>query len=114
MENFGIHLEPVRAVFFQIGLFLPRLLVAVLVVLGGWLVAKAVRFAVIKALRAINFHVLTQRSGLDGFLRQGGVAADTTDVFGVLAYWLVILAALLIAFNGLGLTYITDLLARVV
>ena len=34
-------------------------------------------------------------------------------IFGVLAYWLVILASLLIAFNGLGLTYMTDLLGRV-
>jgi hypothetical protein len=42
------------------------------------------------------------------------MAGDTTAVFGVLAYWLVILASLLIAFNGLGLTYITDLLGRVV
>ncbi|MBU2287429.1 MAG: hypothetical protein KKC85_13445, partial [Gammaproteobacteria bacterium] len=39
---------------------------------------------------------------------------DTTSVFAWLVYWLVILAALLIAFNGLGLTYITDLLGRVV
>jgi type IV secretory pathway TrbL component len=35
-------------------------------------------------------------------------------LFGLVAYWLVILATLIIAFNGLGLTYITDLLGRVV
>ncbi|RZI66398.1 MAG: hypothetical protein EOP79_07860, partial [Variovorax sp.] len=114
MENFGIHLEPMRAILFQIGAFLPRLLIAVVVVVAGWLLAKVARFAVVKALRAINFNVLTERSGLDGFLRQGGMAGDTTTIFGVLVYWLVILAALLIAFNGLGLTYITDLLGRVV
>ena len=114
MDNFGIHLEPVRAILFQIGAFLPRLLIAVVVVIAGWLLAKVARFAVVKALRAINFNVLTERSGLDGFLRQGGMAGDTTTIFGVLVYWLVILAALLIAFNGLGLTYITDLLGRVV
>jgi hypothetical protein len=114
MENFGIHLEPVRAILFQIGAFLPRLLIAVVVVIGGWLLAKVARFAVIKALRAVNFNVLTERSGMDNFLRQGGMAGDTTSIFGILAYWLVVLAALLIAFNGLGLTYITDLLGRVV
>ena len=114
MENFGIHLEPMRAILFQIGAFLPRLLIAVVVVVAGWLLAKVARFAVVKALRAINFNVLTERSGLDGFLRQGGMAGDTTTIFGVLVYWLVILSALLIAFNGLGLTYITDLLGRVV
>ncbi len=32
----------------------------------------------------------------------------------MLVYWLVILASLLIAFNGMGLSYITDLLGRIV
>jgi hypothetical protein len=114
MQSLGIYLEPARAILVQIGAFLPRLLIAVVVVIGGWLLAKLARFAVTRALRAVNFNVLTDRAGLDGFLRQGGMAADTTTIFGVLVYWLAILAALLIAFNGLGLTYITDLLARVV
>ncbi len=114
MDSFSMHLEPLRAFLFQMGSFIPRVLLAALVVIAGWLIAKVVRFTVIRALRAINFHVLTERSGIDNFLRQGGLDTDTTGVFGVLAYWLVILAALLIAFNGLGLTYITDLLGRVV
>ena len=37
---------------------------------------------------------------------------DTTTLFGLIAYWLVILAALIVACNGLGLTYITVLLGR--
>lgn len=114
MESLGFQLEPVRAFFVQIGIFLPRLLVGIFIVIIGWLVAKAARFALVKALRAFNFNVLTERAGLDGFLRQGGVESDTTDIFGWLAYWLVILAALLIAFNGMGLTYISELLGRVV
>jgi len=113
MESFGVYLEPLRAILYQTGAFLPRLLIALVVVIGGWMVAKVARFAVTKALRAVNFNILTERSGLDGFLRQGGVSGDTTTIFGTLVYWLVILAALLIAFNGLGLTYITDLLSRV-
>lgn len=114
MENFGIHLEPARAMLFQVGAYMPRILVAVLIVLGGWLLAKAARFAVTRGLRAINFRVLTERAGLDTFLRQGGMQGDTTDIFGLLVYWLVILAALLVAFNGLGLSYVTALLSRVV
>ncbi|MEO6896512.1 MAG: hypothetical protein ABI218_07700 [Caldimonas sp.] len=114
MQSVDILLEPVRAILYQTGAFLPRLLIAAVVVIGGWLVAKVARFAVTKALRAVNFNILTERAGLDNFLRQGGVAGDTTTIFGWLVYWLVILAALLIAFNGLGLTYITDLLSRIV
>lgn len=114
MNEFGIELGPARAMLFQIGAFIPRLLIAAAVLVVGWLVAKVVRFAVTRALRAINFPVLTERAGLDGFLRQGGMALDTTGVVGVLAYWVVILAALIVAFNGLGLSYVTDLLGRVV
>jgi len=65
-------------------------------------------------LRAMNFNVLTERAGMDGFLKQGGISRDTTDIFGVLVYWLVIFAVLVVACNGLGLTYIKDLLGQVV
>jgi hypothetical protein len=114
MESIDVMLEPVRAFLRQVGELLPRLLVAILVLVAGWLIAKLVRFAVARGLRAINFHVLTERAGMDGFLRNGGIRADTTDLLALLCYWLVILAALIIGFNSLGLVYVTDLLAKVV
>jgi hypothetical protein len=113
MGNFDVIIEPVRAFLVQIGAYLPRLAVAIVVLSAGWLIAKAVRFGLVKGMRALNFHVLTERAGIDAFLQQGGTQKDTTDVFGVLLYWLVILIALIIAFNGLGLTQVTDLLTRV-
>ncbi|MEJ8853963.1 hypothetical protein WKW79_05255 [Variovorax robiniae] len=113
MNQFDISLEPLRAFLFQIGAYLPRLFFAAVVIVAGWLIAKVVRFAVTKGLRAANFGVLTQRSGMDNFLKQGGLNKDTSDLIGLLAYGMVLLAALIIAFNGLGLTYITDLLGRV-
>ena len=69
MENISIQLEPIRAILYQIGAFMPRLLIAALVVIGGWLLAKIVLIAVTKGLRAINFNILTERSGMDGFLK---------------------------------------------
>jgi hypothetical protein len=114
MERVDILLEPVRAFLAQVGAFLPRLALALLVIVAGWLIARMVRFAVIRGLRAINFNVLTERAGTDDFLKQGGIQRDTTDIFGALVFLLVVLTALVIAFNGLGLTYITDLLGKVV
>ena len=114
MNGIDMLIEPARTFLSQVWLFLPRVALAALVLLGGWLAAKAARFAVERGLRSINFNVLTERAGMDGFLMRGGVGVDTTGIFGLLAYWLVILAALIIAFNGLGLTYITDLLRQVV
>jgi hypothetical protein len=114
MTEFDVLLEPVRVFMVQVGDLLPRLLLAVAVFIVGWLLAKAARFAIAKGLRAMNFNVLTERSGMDGFLRDGGIRADTTEIIAILCYWMIILAALLVGFNGLGLTYITDLLGRIV
>lgn len=114
MEQVNIYLEPLRAVLMEAGAFLPRLGIAVLVLIVGWLAAKFVKFALIKALRAINLNVLSERAGLDAFLSQGGIRSDTTQIIGVIAYWLVVLTSLLIAFNSLGLTYVTQLLGQVV
>jgi len=114
MEKVDIMLEPVRAFLLQIGGFLPKLALALAVLIAGWLLAKFAMFAIVKGLRAINFNVLTERAGLDGFLRQGGIETDTSGILGLLIYWLVILAALIIAFNSMGLTYITGLLGQVV
>jgi hypothetical protein len=112
MESYNV-VEPLRAFLVLLSTWLPRLAIAVLVVVAGWLIAKAVRFGVVKGLRAVNFNVLTERAGVDRFLQQGGSESDTTDLFGALAWWLVILAALVVAFNGLGLTQVTELITRV-
>src|SRR5262245_20464765 len=106
MEKVDVMLEPVRMFLAQVGAFLPRLALAFAVLLAGWLVARMARFAVVKGLRAVNFHILTERSGMDGFLAQGGIENGTTGILGTLVYWLVLLATLVIAFNGLGLTNI--------
>jgi hypothetical protein len=106
-------IEPARVFLQEIANLLPRLGVGVVVLIVGWLLARVARFAVTKALRAINFNVLTERAGLDGFLKQGGVEVDTVGIIGLLVYWLVILAALFIAASGLGLPNVTDLLARI-
>lgn len=113
MESFDVIIHPLRAFLVEIGAYLPRLAVAIVVLVAGWLLAKAVRFAVGKTLRALNFHILSERAGVDGLLQQGGSEADTTEVFAVVVSWVVILAALIVAFNGLGLHQVTDLLTRV-
>src|SRR6202050_1646806 len=114
MKSIDMLLETTREFLHQIAALLPRLTLAFAALLVRCLAAKAVRFAVERALRAVNFHVLTERAGTDNFLQQGGLRGDTTTLFGLFAYWLVMLAALISAFDKIGLTYLTDLLHRVV
>ena len=112
MEPLDVLFEPLRALLHQVGAFVPKLLLAVAIVAAGWVIAKAFRIVVVKALRAFNFHVLSERAGVDAFLQQGGSELDTADLFGWIAYALVLLAALMIAFSGLGLAPVTELLGK--
>jgi hypothetical protein len=114
MTRLEIMLEPLRVFLRQMGDFVPRLALAVVIVLIGWFLAKAARYAVVRLLRAVNFHVVTERAGLDGLLRDGGISADTAEMLGLTVYWLVLLGALVIGFNSLGLAYVSDLLVQVV
>jgi hypothetical protein len=113
MQSIDVVLDTTREFLHQAAAFLPRLALALIVIACGWLIAKAVRFAIERGLRAVNFNVLTERAGTDHFLQRAGLRGDTTTLFGLLGYWIVLIAALIIACNGLGLTYIPDLLQRV-
>jgi hypothetical protein len=114
MQSLDVLPDTAREFLHQAAQFLPRVALALAIVIAGWLIAKAIRFAVERGLRAINFNVLTERAGTDHFLQQGGLRGDTTTLFGLFAYWLVILTALMSAFNTLGLTHVTDVLHQMV
>lgn len=113
MEQMSVMLEPVRVFLVELGHFMPRLLLALVILVAGWLVAKGLKLGTVKALRAVNFHVLTEKAGVDGALRQGGLSQDTTSVIGTLAYWAIVLATLVVACNTLGLGQVTDLLQQI-
>lgn len=112
--DINTQLEPIRAIARRIYDYLPNVAVAL-----GWIVlflvlARVARFAVRRGLRAINVNVLTERAGLDDFLKRGGIEADTTDIFALLVYWLLVVVGLLLAFDVLGLSTVRDLLGQIV
>jgi len=113
MEQVDVVVESVRTFLMQLGEFLPRLLGVIVILLIGWLVAKLLEMVVVRGLKLVNFNVVTEKAGLDGFLRHGGVRRSTIDILGVLVYWLVILATLLAAFNTLGLTVVSDMFSKI-
>lgn len=113
MEQVDLVLESARSFLMQLGEFLPKLMAVVVILIAGWLIAKSLGYLVVRGLRLVNFNVVTEKAGLDGFLRQGGIRRSTIDILGVLVYWLVILATLLAAFNTLGLTVVSELFSKI-
>jgi len=109
MDKVGEVFEPVTYFLYQLGHFLPKLGLAVVVLLVGWLIAKVLHAAVIRGLKYANFNELTSKAGIDKFLKQGGVKKNTSQILALLIYWLVMLATLLVASEVVHLDVVSAL-----
>ena len=105
--------ESVRAMFVRVGEALPRVTVAVLIFVAGWLIARAVKWAVIKALKVVSFDELAEKIRVNDFLRRGDVKVHLSELVGIFLYWLILLAFLLAVLDLLGMTVAAELLERV-
>ncbi len=105
--------ESVRAMFIRVGQAFPRLAVAVLIFVLGWLIARAARWAVVKALKMVSFDSLAEKIRVNEFLRRGDVKVNLSELVGIFLYWLIVLAFLLAVLDLLGMTVAAELLERV-
>jgi len=92
---------------------LPDLLLAVLLLVVGWLIAKLLRRLAIRGLRAARVDEIAERSGFDDFLVQGGVEHTTVTLIGGAVYWLILAAVFVALLDALGLRTAEVLLARI-
>lgn len=94
--------------------FIPKLLGALLLLLVGWLIAKALDALVTRGLRMVRFNQIADRAEIDQFLMQAGIRMDPASVVGRLVYWFVILSFVLSAFGALGLSQVEGVLSNIV
>ena len=102
--------EPVREMSTKILSFIPNLLVALVILIVGWIIARVIRALVERALRMARFNILTERAGINQALQQGQITTKPSGIVGKLFYWIVVLLALVMAIDALGLTVATQLL----
>ncbi|MDD5120877.1 MAG: hypothetical protein PHR84_06175 [Candidatus Omnitrophica bacterium] len=107
-------LEPARAVLAQISQFVINALLVILILIIGWLLSKAVKTIVSKALKIIKINEIASRIELDRVLSKGGITYSLSDLIAVICYWLGILITFMVAVNAIGLTVAADLLNQVV
>ena len=113
MEFVPTLLEPGRAFLSKVALFLPNLLAALLILLGGWIMAKFIRLLVFRFLLAIRFDVAGERAGIDAMLARADIRQSPPELVAILVYWLTTLLVVITAINTLGLTAVAELLNRI-
>lgn len=106
--------QPVQSLGNQIMAFLPTLLGALVLFLVGWLVAQAIQLGVVRILKTIGLDKLADQIKLSAVLTKGGIRHKLSELIGVIVYWLVMLAVVMVVFNALQLTVAAELFQSVV
>ncbi len=96
----------------SIATFFPKLVAFFLILLIGWILAKVIAKIVDAVLERVGFDRAVERGGVAQALSRSKY--DASDIVAKLAYYVVFLTALVMAFNVFGPNPISDLLARLV
>lgn len=114
MEQLDVFVASITSFWTQLARFIPQLLAALVLLFIGWLLAKIARTGIMRLLKLLNFDRLTERSGLEAFLKQAELDVSVSTVLGNLVYWLIILVMIVTVANSLGLHMVADLFNKVV
>jgi hypothetical protein len=103
--------DPVREMLTRIMAYLPILLGALVILIVGWLIAKAIKQLVDWLLTTVRFDMLADKAGITEVLRKGNLKTTASQVLSGLVYWLIMIMVLVIVVNALGLPKASDILA---
>lgn len=92
--------------------FIPNLLLALVIGIVGYFVAKFVATALDRLLKRSGFDRLVERGGVKQAMARSGY--DVSDVIGKVVFWVVMLFVLQMAFGVFGPNPISDLLTRMI
>jgi hypothetical protein len=103
--------EPVRQMLTRILAYLPVLAGALVILIVGWFIAKAIKRIVDWLLKLIRFDALADKAGISAILRKGDLKISTREVISSIVYWLIMIMVLVMTVDALGLPKASDVLA---
>lgn len=103
-------LSTAMALFFSA---IPKILGFAAILIVGWLLASVAEKAISKALHAVKFNNLAERSGFADFVGKMGADTDSSGMIAIVVKWFVRLITLVVAFDALGLPAVSDVLRQV-
>jgi hypothetical protein len=103
-QQFNIFLESSQQFLNEIASAIPQIIGALLILLIGWIIAKFIKKIAVRGLKLAKLNVLTEKSGIEKFLIEGGIKITAVEVIGSLIYWIIMLVVILATFNSLNLT----------
>ena len=106
--------EEVQGMIAGILNFLPHLLAAIVILVIGFIVAKLLEKGTDGLLEKLRFDRALSRGGVDAALQRTGTGLDPSSIVARLVFWIVLLVAIVMAANALGLTAVAAMFQQLV
>ncbi len=97
----------------QIGAFLPTLILALLLLVVGYFLARVVSLAVTRFLQFVGLDRLLSRTAVQTLLERSGTNQKSSEILGMIGFWIIFLVFLIKASDTLRLTMVSDALTGV-
>lgn len=109
----AIVLESLRDMMLRVAHFVPTLLLALAILIIGYVLAHAVEKLLTRILRMIEFDKVMDKMGLVHFLKVGDIKEKPSDLIGSLMYCVLIITTLVMSVKVFGLTAVSGMLDSV-
>ncbi|MDP2705266.1 MAG: hypothetical protein U1D31_01655 [Patescibacteria group bacterium] len=94
--------------------FIPQIVVALIILIFGWVIGALLGRVVTQLLRSIRIDEALSKTGLSGVLQKGGMELNSAGFVGGLVEWFIIIVFLVASFDVLGLKQVNIFLQEVV
>lgn len=107
-------LDSLQNAFTSLLHYIPQLIGALLILLIGWLVAKAIDKLVTTLLQKLHFDQTMDRANINGFLRRTGTGLTASSLLGKIVFWFVFIITLTMFASALGVPQISGFLNQMI
>jgi len=112
MDFLNLILEPLQEVFSKFKAFVPNLLAMLAILVLGIVLARLLKFILVKSLIAINFDSWSDRMGFTALMRKGDLWAKPSATLGAIIFWLLVIVTLMIGLSALKIPAIDNLVEQ--
>ncbi|HNP60785.1 MAG TPA: mechanosensitive ion channel [Nitrospirales bacterium] len=105
--------EAVTASLAQIVAYLPTLILACMLLGLGYVLARLVSVVVTRLLQLMGFDRLLSRTAVQTLLERSGTKQKSSEILGMIGFWIIFLVFLIQASDTLSLTMVSDALTSI-
>lgn len=104
--------ESLQVLLDHLSAALPHFALALGILIAGWTAAHVLRALLVRLLRAVGLERIAERARVSDILRRGDIRQSFVELLGSLAYWLLLIATVIVALQYIGISAAAEWLTQ--